>query len=198
MFLHCRTDVLAEGRGDSQWYPEFQWFSRVLFRQRLTQPEGYKAFSFCASLRFYFPGDTMLQIRRFSIEDKDRVIRLWRDCNLVVPWNDPEKDIQRKLGAGSDLFLVGELDGGLIASVMGGYDGHRGWIYYLAVDPNFRHRGFARKMMAEMENRLIAMGCPKINLLVRNANTEVIDFYRHLGFDIDQSVSLGKRLIPDN
>ena len=140
----------------------------------------------------------MLRIRQFNIEDKDRVIRLWRDCNLVVPWNDPEKDIQRKLDAGSELFLVGELDGLLVASVMGGYDGHRGWVNYLAVDPVFRKRGFARELMAEMELRLVAAGCPKINLLVRETNRDVIDFYQSLGYAVDRSVSLGKRLIADD
>ncbi len=140
----------------------------------------------------------MLEIRQFCDGDESVVIRLWQDCKLVVPWNDPQKDIQRKLDAGADLFLVGEYDSLLVASVMGGYDGHRGWVYYLAVAPMFRNRGFARAMMVEMENRLVAQGCPKINLLVRNTNAEVMELYRSLGYSIDQTVSLGKRLIPDD
>ncbi len=140
----------------------------------------------------------MLQIRQFRDHDEPAVIRLWQDCELVVPWNNPQKDIQRKLDAGAELFLVGAFEEKLIASVMGGYDGHRGWIYYLAVAPEFRNRGFARAMMADMEGRLLALGCPKINLLVRNTNTEVIEFYNSLGYAMDQSVGLGKRLIADD
>lgn len=140
----------------------------------------------------------MLKIRQFTFEDKDTVIQLWGDCGLVVAWNDPQRDIQRKLDDGCDLFLVGEFEGSVVASVMGGYDGHRGWIYYLAVAPRFRNKGFAQSMMSEMEIRLKAVGCPKINLLIRNTNAEVIEFYQSLGYAVDQSVSLGKRLIPDN
>ncbi|MCP4185985.1 MAG: GNAT family acetyltransferase [Gammaproteobacteria bacterium] len=140
----------------------------------------------------------MLEIRLFRDDDEPEVIQLWQDCKLIVPWNDPQKDIQRKLDAGADLFLVGEYDSLLVASVMGGYDGHRGWVYYLAVAPMFRNRGFAHAMMAKMESRLVALGCPKINLLVRNTNAEVMELYQSLGYSIDQTVSLGKRLIPDD
>ncbi len=147
---------------------------------------------------FTFSIPHMLQIRQFKAEDKTSVIRLWHDCNLVVPWNNPAKDIQRKLEAGAELFLVAEFDDKLIASVMGGYDGHRGWIYYLAVAPMYRNKGYAQDMMAEMESKLIDLGCPKINLLVRSTNIEVIEFYQSLGYSADLSVSLGKRLIPDS
>ena len=139
----------------------------------------------------------MLEIRQFEAGDKGAVIDLWRDCGLVVPWNDPEKDIQRKLDAGAELFLVGELDGRLVASVMGGYEGHRGWVNYLAIAPGHRSRGFAKLLMAELEARLLALGCPKINLQVRKTNEEVIGFYRSIGYLADESVSLGKRLIHD-
>lgn len=139
----------------------------------------------------------MIEIRQFTIEDKDAVLQLWHNCNLVVPWNDPEKDIQRKINVSTDLFLVGELDGGIIASVMGGYEGHRGWMNYLAISPEYRHKGFAKNIIIDLESRLKALGCPKINLLVRNTNTEVIEFYQSLGYTVDASVSLGKRLIAD-
>ena len=114
-----------------------------------------------------------------------------------MPWNDPERDIQRKLKVSPELFLVGEIDDIIVASVMGGYEGHRGWANYLAVSPAHWHKGFAKAMMAELEMRLKSLGCPKINLLVRNSNVDVIEFYQSLGYTIDQSVSLGKRLIPD-
>jgi len=140
----------------------------------------------------------VLEIRQVNIDDRNAVIQLWHDCNLVVPWNDPQKDFQRKLDDGADLFLVGELDGCIVASVMGGYEGHRGWANYLAISPDHQHRGFAKSMMAELENQLKALGCPKINLLVRNTNIDVIEFYQSLGYTVDASVSLGKRLIPDN
>src|SRR5210317_1348103 len=122
----------------------------------------------------------MLEIRQFQPADKKAVIQLWHDCKLVVPWNNPEKDIQRKLNHGTDYFLVAELDGSLVASVMGGYDGHRGYLNYLVVAPAFRNRGFAQLLMSEIENRLKAAGCPKINLMVRNTNVDVIEFYRSL------------------
>ncbi len=140
----------------------------------------------------------MLEIRQFNSEDKKAVIQLWHDCNLVVPWNNADKDIQRKLKVGAELFLVGECGGALVACVMGGYDGHRGYANYLAVAPMFRNRGFAQLMMSEIETQLKAAGCPKINLMVRNTNVDVIEFYQSLGYKLDQSVILGKRLIPDN
>lgn len=140
----------------------------------------------------------MMKIRQFQSSDKEAVIRLWHECNLVVPWNDPEKDIQRKLDAGSEYFLVGECEAKLMASVMGGYDGHRGYVNYLVIAPGFRNRGFAHMMMSEIETRLKAAGCPKINLMVRKTNIDIVEFYESLGYRADESVILGKRLIPDN
>lgn len=138
-----------------------------------------------------------MHIRPFIEQDRQAVIELWQDCGLVVPWNDPNKDIDRKLKVGADLFLVGEGDGRIIATVMGGYEGHRGWANYLAVHPSLRRRGLAQQMMAALEERLLALGCPKINLQVRETNTEVLAFYQELGYSLDASVSLGKRLESD-
>ena len=138
-----------------------------------------------------------MTIRGFVAGDMADVVQLWTDCGLVVPWNDPEKDIQRKLKDGAELFLVGERDGRLIASLMGGYDGHRGWANYLAVAPQFQGTGDARKMMEALEARLLDLGCPKINLQVRDTNVDVLAFYKALGYKRDAAVSLGKRLIPD-
>ena len=125
------------------------------------------------------------------------MVALWRECGLVRPWNDPVKDIHRKLRVQRDLFLVGTVDGRLVATVMAGYEGHRGWINYLAVATEYRGRGFGRRLMDEVEARLLAIGCPKINLQIRRSNTEAVEFYRSLGFTEDDSVSMGKRLIPD-
>ncbi len=138
-----------------------------------------------------------LEIRTFEISDSEAVVQLWKDCGLVVPWNDPHRDIQRKLTMQPDLFLVGCSDGQIVASVMIGYDGHRGWINYLAVAPSHRRQGIGRSMMQEAETRLRAMGCPKINLQVRESNKDVIEFYHHIGFKQDPMISLGKRLISD-
>ena len=138
-----------------------------------------------------------LQIRAYLESDQDAVVALWRECGLVRPWNDPVKDIQRKLRVQRDLFLVGTLDGRLVATVMAGYEGHRGWINYLAVAKECRKQGFGRRLMDQAEARLRAVGCPKINLQIRSSNAEVIAFYRSLGFSVDDSLSMGKRLVDD-
>ena len=104
------------------------------------------------------------------------------------------EDIQRRLSIQREMFLVGLLGGQVVAAIMAGYEGHRGWLNYLAVAPDHRNRGFGREMMAEAEARLKALGCPKINLQVRNSNTGVIEFYRGIGFSIDDVTSMGKRL----
>ena len=138
-----------------------------------------------------------MRIRPFQPGDQQGVIELWKRCGLVVPWNDPGRDIERKLRAGADLFLVGERKGRLTASAMGGYEGHRGWVNYLAVDPEYRGRGDAREIMQVLESRLLELGCPKINLQVRETNVDVIRVYEALGYKRDPVVSLGKRLIED-
>lgn len=139
-----------------------------------------------------------IDIRIFTAEDTTDVIRLWQACDLTRPWNDPQKDIQRKLSIGDELFLVALSDEQVVGSVMGGYEGHRGWINYLAVAPSQRKQGLGRKLMHEVEKRLHALGCPKINLQVRATNTSVIAFYESIGFCDDEVRSFGKRLIPDN
>jgi ribosomal protein S18 acetylase RimI-like enzyme len=139
-----------------------------------------------------------MQIRSFTTADEDAVVELWRRCGLLRPWNDPRKDIARKLGVQSDLFLVGAIDAQIIATVMAGYDGHRGWINYLAVAPQLRRKGFGRQIMAEAESRLRRLGCPKINLQIRRDNSEAVHFYARIGFAEDAVVGYGKRLVPDD
>ena len=139
----------------------------------------------------------MLIIRPFQFDDERAVVELWMRCGLVQPQNDPRKDIRRKSKVNPEMFLVGLLDGELVASVMAGYEGHRGWINYLAVSPEHRQQGLGRRMMAEAERLLRAAGCPKINLQVRTSNAEVLAFYRAIGFAPDEVVSLGKRLEHD-
>ena len=136
-------------------------------------------------------------IRPFELSDEPAVIALWERCGLNRAWNDPRKDIRRKLDVRPDLFLVGLVEAVVVASVMAGYEGHRGWINYLAVLPEHQRKGLGRVMMAEAERLLRDAGCPKINLQVRSSNTTVIEFYRRLGYGVDDVVSMGKRLVRD-
>ena len=136
-------------------------------------------------------------IRTFRPDDESDVINLWRQCGLIVPWNNPEADIQRKLSTSPDLFYVGVLDGELIASCMAGYDGHRGWIYFLAVKSAYQRKGFASMLIDHAESELIKLGCPKVELMVRKTNENVISFYQSAGYDIDPVMVLSKRLTED-
>ena len=138
-----------------------------------------------------------LRIRPFDRADTEPVVALWRAAGLVVPWNDPYRDIERKLSVQPELFLVGESGGTVIATAMVGYDGHRGWVNYLAVDGSRRGERLGARLMAEAERLLAERGCPKLNLQVRASNAGVIEFYRRLGYQVDEVASLGKRLIAD-
>jgi ribosomal protein S18 acetylase RimI-like enzyme len=138
-----------------------------------------------------------MKVREFADADEDAVVELWRRCGLTRPWNDPRKDIARKRRVQRELFLVAEEDGAIVGSVMGGYEGHRGWVNYLAVAPELRRAGLGRRLMAEVESRLRALGCPKLNLQVRNDNAQALAFYERIGFAVDAAVSLGKRLERD-
>ena len=138
-----------------------------------------------------------MRIRPYATGDETAVIALWEACRLTRPWNDPRKDIARKLAVQPELFLVGTVNGEIVGSVMAGYEGHRGWVNYLAVAPCARRRGHARALMQRVEQLLLERGCPKLSLLVRNSNPEAVAFYRRLGYAQDDSVSLGKRLISD-
>lgn len=138
-----------------------------------------------------------MDIRRYQSSDEAAVIELWAQCGLTRPWNDPAKDIARKLNVQPELFLVGIVGGQVVASVMAGYDGHRGWVNYLAVAQAFRKRGLGRALMRRIEQDLKAMGCPKLNMQIRSSNVEVLAFYRDLGYEQDDTISFGKRLIAD-
>ncbi|MFH1982283.1 MAG: GNAT family acetyltransferase [Pseudomonadota bacterium] len=138
-----------------------------------------------------------MKIRPFQRRDKAAVISLWSECGLLAPQNDPGKDIARKMKIFPEGFLVGEADGRIIATCMAGYEGHRGWINYLAVSPTHRRQGVGRQILATAEILLAAAGCPKINLQVRSSNTGVIAFYMAAGFAVDDVVSMGKRLVVD-
>ncbi|WP_221435342.1 GNAT family acetyltransferase [Algisphaera agarilytica] len=141
--------------------------------------------------------DCELILRTYVASDHDALVELWRRCGLVVPVNNPSRDIQLKLDRDPDGLVVGEVDTGecrqLVASVMVGYEGHRGWVNYLAVDPEYQRQGFGRVLVEHAEQWLRERGCPKLNLQVRSSNTRVIGFYEKLGYTQDAVVSLGKR-----
>ena len=141
---------------------------------------------------------TPIEIRAFRPGDAEAVIALWERCALTRPWNDPRKDIARKLKVDAELFLVGVIGEAIVASAMGGYDGHRGWVNYLAVDPAMQRRGYGARMMTEIENALRARGCAKINVQIRRSNTSATGFYDALGFTPDDVISMGKRLERDD
>lgn len=141
---------------------------------------------------------TGLMIRPYEDHDKDRVIELWHACGLVVSQNNPQRDIERKLKVNPELFLVGVLNGTVIATVMAGYEGHRGVVNYLAVDPEYWHQGIGRLMMEDVEKKLRSLGCVKINLMVRKSNAKVIAFYESIGFRIDDVYCMGKRFVDDS
>jgi len=136
-------------------------------------------------------------LRPFEERDEDAVIALWEACGLTRPWNDPRRDIARKLAVQRELFLVAVDDDEVIGTVMAGYEGHRGWINYLGVDPSRRGAGTGRALMAEAERLLRERGCPKISLLVREGNDAALGFYAALGYGRDAVVPLGKRLVDD-
>lgn len=135
-----------------------------------------------------------LHIRPFSGEDQGAVIALWEDCRLVRPQNKPEMDIRAKMQFQPDLFFVALLEDRIVGTVMAGYEGHRGWINYLAVAPEYQRRGIGRSLMRTAQAALQTLGCPKINLQVRRSNKAVLLFYQALGFKEDDVVSLGKKL----
>ncbi len=138
-----------------------------------------------------------MKIRPFQMTDKDSVIQLWIQCNLVAPHNNPMRDIERKMRVNPDWFLVGEMDGQVVGTCMVGYEGHRGWINYLAVRPDLQKRGLGKRFMEHAEKILLAAGCAKVNLQIRSTNQAVIKFYENFGYKQDPVVSMGKRLETD-
>jgi ribosomal protein S18 acetylase RimI-like enzyme len=143
------------------------------------------------------PGMSAYAIGPFDDADEDAVVALWERCGLTRPWNDPRRDVARKRLVQRDLFLVARSGDGVVGTAMFGYDGHRGWVNYLAVDPAFQRRGIAAALMAAGEGLLRDLGCPKVNLQVRSGNASAVAFYGALGYAQDDVVSYGRRLIED-
>lgn len=138
-----------------------------------------------------------MKIRAYKPADEIAIVDLWHQCDLVRPWNDPHLDIRRKLDVQPELFLVAEQGSSIVGTVMCGYEGHRGWVNYLAVSPALQGNGLGRRLMRAAESALGARGCPKLNIQVRSTNEAVLAFYNKLGYTVDPVVSLGKRLIQD-
>jgi ribosomal protein S18 acetylase RimI-like enzyme len=139
-----------------------------------------------------------VRIRQYEARDEASVIALWEECGLTRPWNDPRKDIARKLKVDPELFVVAHRDDDVIATAMGGYEGHRGWINYLAVRPDSQRMGVGRALMTHLEQKLRERGCPKINIQIRASNLAATGFYNALGYVSDEVVSMGKRLERDD
>ncbi|MGI0140775.1 MAG: GNAT family acetyltransferase [Thermoplasmata archaeon] len=139
-----------------------------------------------------------LLIRAYSPGDEPSVVSLWERCGLVRPRNDPHEDIRRKSAVRPNLFLVGLSAGRVVATAMAGYEGHRGWLNYVAVEPDLQRTGLGRAIVAAAEERLSREGCPKVNLQVRALNSAAIASYRQLGYSVDDVVSMGKRLAHDD
>jgi ribosomal protein S18 acetylase RimI-like enzyme len=138
-----------------------------------------------------------VRIRAFDEGDTEQTVALWHRAGLTRPWNDPYRDIERKLAVQRELFLVAVEGDEVVGTVMGGYDGHRGWLYYLATAATHRGRGVGAALVAEVERLLLAMGCPKVQLMVRPENEGARGFYMALEYEPFDTWATGKRLIVD-
>ncbi|MDH3581710.1 MAG: GNAT family acetyltransferase [Hyphomicrobiales bacterium] len=136
-------------------------------------------------------------IREISDDDVEAVVRLWARCGLTRAWNDPHTDIAFARASANATILVARADGAITASAMVGHDGHRGVVYYVSVDPDWRGKGLGRAIMAAAEAWLLSRGIWKLNLVVRAENSAIIDFYAALGYEIEERVNMAKRLDPE-
>ncbi len=137
-----------------------------------------------------------MRVRTMAAEEGPAVVALWEACGLTRSWNDPAADLKRAMDANDAAVLVGEEEGALVASVMTGFDGHRGWIYYLAGAPERQRQGLGRQMFEAAQAWLKDRGAPKVQLMVRDANQAAIRFYEALGLEVQPVVTLG-RLFED-
>ena len=139
-----------------------------------------------------------VEIRTFDPAETDDVVALWDEAGLTRPWNDPRADIERMRAVWPDLLIVAVDGDRIVGTVMAGYDGHRGWIYYLASAADRRGEGIGRMLVGEAERRLRALGCPKVQLMVRPGNEIVFAFYDQVGYERFDVGMTGKRLIVDS
>lgn len=141
----------------------------------------------------------MLQIRPYRDPDFDPLVALWRDCGLIRPWNDPAADIGLCRSTVSSALFVGFEDDAdrITASVMAGSDGHRGWLYYLAVDADRRHVGHGQAMVHHAEAWLAGLGIRKVELMIRDDNGAVRAFYGKLGYQMEPRIVMSRWLEGD-
>jgi ribosomal protein S18 acetylase RimI-like enzyme len=137
-----------------------------------------------------------VRIRAFRVSDTEAVLSLWERSEISRPWLDLRAEIVEKLKRDRSLFLVADDMGVVVGAVMGAYDGRRGWVYHLAVEPGRRHAGIGRQLMHGLEERMTGMGVVKVNLQVRHDNLGVVDFYKALDYRDERLTSMGKRLRP--
>jgi len=138
-----------------------------------------------------------IAIRQIENADIDLVIELWETCNHLISHNDPTTDISFCRSSPNAALFIGYVDSALAASIMTGHDGHRGWIYYLAVDPKQEGKGFGRCMVWHAEDRLRDRGVPKVNLMIRETNTEVREFYEAIGYATEPRMVMARFLTDD-
>ncbi len=137
----------------------------------------------------------MIEIGELRADEADAAVALWQACGLTRPWNDPHADLKLALDTPTATILAGRIDGRLVATVMTGFDGHRGWVYYLAVSPDAQRAGHGAAMMRAAEHWLRARGAPKLNLMVRGDNIAATGFYQAIGYDRSDVIVLQKFLI---
>ena len=137
-------------------------------------------------------------VNRMADEDVEAAVALWHEVDLTRPWNDPHRDLARARETWPDLVLAAHDGPRLVGTVVAGFDGHRGWLYYLATVPDRQGEGIASTLVSEAERRLSDLGCPKVQLMVRADNAAVLEFYDRRGYERSDVVVTGKRLIPDD
>ena len=135
-----------------------------------------------------------IAIRPFRESDQEDIIKLWEKVFPDAPQHtNPARDIRTKREVQPELFLVALAEDRIVGTAMAGFDGHRGWVYYLGVDPDYQRRGIGTALMKRVESRLMGMGCPKLNLQIRADNAEVQAFYESLGYFTEDRLSMGKK-----
>ena len=135
-----------------------------------------------------------LAIGELRPDETEAAVALWEDCGLTRPWNDPRADIALALGKPASTVLAGRIDGALVATAMTGSDGHRGWVYYLAVARSRQRKGLGAEMMQAVADWLRARGAPKLHVMIRSENVAVTAFYASLGYEKSDTITMAKRL----
>ncbi len=167
---------------------------QLLTSANVVLPSGSTSRTTIAGERGCVP-EVSIKIRSYRDTDEDPVVLLWsvifRDD---PPWNEPREVIRRKLGVQPGLFLVAAEGESIVGTALAGFDGCRGWVHHVAVDPGYRRAGVGSLLMHAAESGLLAAGCPKLNLQVRGSNTAVVSFYESLGYAVEERISMGKLL----